>query len=242
MVSQGETDDAEPGGSTHEDRPFVEPRWPIALVLSAFIVVTVVLRLAQPQREGVGPHWLVPALEIGLLAALIAANPADVLGRARWLRPLSIALVLTLLGAALFSDTVLIVDLVKGAKITQSGGTLLASGALIWLGNAIVFGLLYWLLDSGGPLARYRHERPHPDFAFSQQLNPELAPPGWLPRYVDLLDPRHHDEHGVQPNGRHAHAAVGETDHGLAVPDLAHRDRPRDRKSHQRVQLAPRVP
>ena len=81
----------------------------------------------------------------------------------------------------------LIIDLVRGAKVTESGDTLLASGALIWMGNALVFGLLYWLLDSGGPLARYRHERPQPDFAFSQQLNPELAPPGWRPRYVDYL-------------------------------------------------------
>jgi hypothetical protein len=146
-----------------------------------------VLRLAQPNREGVGPHWLVPGLEVALLAALIAANPADIVGRARWLRPLSIALVFALLGAALFSDAALIVDLVTGAKVTESGDTLLASGALIWLGNALVFGLLYWLLDSGGPLARHRHERAHPDFAFSQQLNPELAPPGWRPRYVDYF-------------------------------------------------------
>jgi hypothetical protein len=47
--------------------------------------------------------------------------------------------------------------------------------------------LLYWELDSGGPLARYRAERPHPDFAFTQQLSPELAPPGWRPRYVDYF-------------------------------------------------------
>ena len=43
------------------------------------------------------------------------------------------------------------------------------------------------LLDSGGPLARFRGERPYPDFAFSQQLSPELAPPGWRPKYVDYL-------------------------------------------------------
>ena len=46
---------------------------------------------------------------------------------------------------------------------------------------------MYWLLDSGGPLARYRHEHPYPDFAFTQQQNPELAPPGWRPHYVDYL-------------------------------------------------------
>jgi hypothetical protein len=61
------------------------------------------------------------------------------------------------------------------------------SGALVWLGNCLAFALLYWLLDSGGPLARYRGEREFPDFAFSQQLSPELAPPGWRPQFADYL-------------------------------------------------------
>jgi hypothetical protein len=173
--------------TTDDEVVYVEPRWPIALVLFVFIMVTVVLRLAEPHREALGPDWLVPGLEIGLLAALIAANPADVVGRAKWLRPLSITLIVALLGAGILSDVTLIVDLVEGSKVTQSADSLLASGALIWMGNALIFGLLYWNLDSGGPLARYRHERPHPDFAFSQQLNPELAPEGWRPRYVDYL-------------------------------------------------------
>ena len=180
--------DPEPAASPADGQKVViEPRWPIAVVLCAFIVTTVVLRVVEPHRESLGPHWLVPALEVGLLAALIAANPADVVGRERWLRPLSITLIFALLVVALLSDVILIVDLVKGSKVTSSASSLLASGALIWLGNALVFGLLYWALDSGGPLARHRHERPHPDFAFSQQLNPELAPPGWRPQYVDYL-------------------------------------------------------
>jgi hypothetical protein len=58
---------------------------------------------------------------------------------------------------------------------------------VIWLGNVLVFSLFYWLLDSGGPLARYRGERPYPDFAFTQQMSPELAPPGWRPQYADYL-------------------------------------------------------
>jgi hypothetical protein len=180
--------DPETGGSpTEAEVVFIEPRWPIVLVLFLFIVVTVVLRVVEPHREALGPDWLVPGLEIGLLAALIAANPAHLVGRARWLRPLSITLIVALLVAALLSDAILIVDLAKGSKVTKSADSLLASGALVWLGNALVFGLLYWSLDSGGPLARYRRERPHPDFAFSQQLNPELAPPGWRPRYADYL-------------------------------------------------------
>jgi hypothetical protein len=165
----------------------VEPRWPIALVVSAFVAITVVLRVLEPERESLGPTWLVPAIEIAMLLALLAADPARVIARANWLRRVSIALVASLAVVALASTAVLIADLIRGASVAESAGPLLTSGALIWLGNALVFALLYWLLDSGGPLARYRGEREYPDFAFSQQMSPELAPPGWRPQFVDYL-------------------------------------------------------
>jgi uncharacterized membrane protein len=118
---------------------------------------------------------------------LIAANPAHLAGRSRWLRPLSITLIGLLAVVAMVSTGVLLVDIITGSKVTESASSLLASGALIWLGNALIFGLLYWELDSGGPLARFRRERTYPDFAFTQQQNPELAPPEWRPQYVDYL-------------------------------------------------------
>jgi hypothetical protein len=165
----------------------VEPRWPIVLTLGVFVALTIVLRVVEPKREGLGPHWLVPAIEIALLVVIAAADPARVSGRRRWFRRVSIALVSLLTLVALISTGVLITDLVRGGSVTESATSLLASGALIWFGNCLVFSLLYWLLDSGGPLARYRGEHEYPDFAFSQQLSPELAPPGWRPHYVDYL-------------------------------------------------------
>jgi len=56
----------------------------------------------------------------------------------------------------------------------------------VWLGNNLAFGLWYWLIDGGGPLARARHLAPV-DFAFVQQLSPELAPAGWRPVFLDYL-------------------------------------------------------
>jgi hypothetical protein len=170
-----------------EEPVAVEPRWPIALAVSAFIAITVALRVLEPDRESLGPTWLVPGIEIAMLVALLAADPARVASRASWLRRLSIALVFSLVVVAVSSTAVLISDLIRGATVAQSAGPLLTSGALIWLGNCLVFGLLYWLLDSGGPLARYRGEHQYPDFAFSQQMSPELAPPGWRPQFVDYL-------------------------------------------------------
>jgi hypothetical protein len=70
--------------------------------------------------------------------------------------------------------------------VTQSATKLLASGGLVWLGNNLSFAILYWLLDSGGPIARSRGQAPI-DFAFTQQLSPELAPEGWRPVFLDYL-------------------------------------------------------
>lgn len=169
-----------------EDRPRFEPRWPVALAVSAYIFLTVVLRLLVPRRQSFGPHWVVPAIEIALLVVLVAAHPGTVTERAR-LRRLSITLTVLIAASALLSTVFLVYDLVTGSAVTNSADSLLASGALVYVGNALIFGLLYWQLDSGGPIARHHAQRKYPDFAFTQQLNPDLAPPGWRPRYVDYL-------------------------------------------------------
>ena len=80
----------------------------------------------------------------------------------------------------------LVADLIRGTGVTNSASKLLASGAIVWLGNNLAFGLLYWLMDGGGPLARSKQTTPV-DFAFTQHVNPELAPPGWRPVFLDYL-------------------------------------------------------
>jgi hypothetical protein len=185
QANQEKPDEAIVAGG--EELVVIEPRWPVALALGSFIAITIVLRVVQPHRESLGPAWLVPGVEIALLLVLIAADPAHLSGRRHWLRPLSIALVTALAVVALISTVVLITDLVQGGKVTNEATSLLASGALIWLGNCLTFGLLYWLLDSGGAYARYTGEQQFRDFAFTQHMSPELAPPGCLPHYVDYL-------------------------------------------------------
>jgi hypothetical protein len=164
-----------------------EPRWPVALAICCFIAITLVLHFAVPSHETLGPAWLIPTVEVAMLALLLAADPARVIPRRVWLRRAALTLVAILAIAVLLSTAKLIAELVEGGAITNSPTSLLASGALTWMGNVLIFGLLYWLLDSGGPVSRYLKERPYPDFAFSQQLSPELAPPGWRPRYVDYF-------------------------------------------------------
>jgi uncharacterized membrane protein len=171
-----------------DDEPtFSEPRWPLALAVGSYLALMIALRIVVPDRPTLGTRWLVPGIMAILLLALVLADPARIAGRARWLRRAASVLILSLAAVALAATSILIADLIKGAHVTEKASTLLVSGALIWLGNVLVFSLLYWHFDSGGPLARYRGDREYRDFAFTQHLSPELAPPGWRPQYVDYL-------------------------------------------------------
>src|SRR4029453_99718 len=87
--------------------------------------------------------------------------------------------------AALWATVLLVYDLIKGIGVTNSPTQLLASGALVWLGNNLAFALLYALVDTRGTRARPRGPDPV-DFAFTQQLSPEVAP-GWRPVFLDYL-------------------------------------------------------
>ena len=174
-------------GGSPPGQTFTEPRWPIALVVGTYFAATIALRLAIPDRPTLGSPWLVPSIEGALLVALALADPAHIEGRAKWLRRVGNVLILTLTAVTLIATCVLLGDLIRGAPVTEKASTLLASGALIWIGNVMIFSLLYWQFDSGGPLARFRGDHPYPDFAFTPHMSPELAPPGWRPQYADYL-------------------------------------------------------
>jgi hypothetical protein len=162
-----------------------ESRWPPAIALVVFLGLNVSLRVWLPHDSIVRVPWLLPAMEAVLLVVLLAAEPQSLARHARWLRRVAVTLVLLFVLAALWSTALLVYDLIKGIGVTDSPSELLASGALVWLGNNLAFALLYWLMDGGGPIARMR--RPEPvDFAFTQHLSPE-ADPGWRPVFLDYL-------------------------------------------------------
>ena len=186
MISREATERAAPTGDGVEPSPIGEPRWPPAAALLLFMGLNIGLRLWLPQDELEGVSWLIPATELLLLVALLAADPNSPAQRTRRLHRVAITLVSLLVVGALWATGLLIYHLIIGAKVTQSPGPLLAAGALVWLGNNLAFGMLYWLMDSGGPIMRARQPSPV-DFAFTQHLSPELASPGWRPVFLDYL-------------------------------------------------------
>jgi hypothetical protein len=101
-------------------------------------------------------------------------------------------IVIGLLGVVWFFNVlgvlVLVLSLVSHTAVNITGRQLLMSGGVVWLANAIAFGLAYWELDSGGPVARALAAEPRkPDFQFPQDENPQLARDGWAPRLMDYF-------------------------------------------------------
>jgi uncharacterized membrane protein len=176
---------AQPAEDGAVDLTLGESRWPPAIALVAFMALNTGLRLWLGGGSPIRVPWLVPAVEAALLVVLFAADPGNV-RRPRRLHRIAVGLVVVLVAAALWATVLLVYDLIRGTGVTGSPSKLLASGALIWLGNNLSFAMLYWLIDSGGPLARSQYRTPV-DFAFTQQMSPELAPPGWRPVFLDYL-------------------------------------------------------
>jgi uncharacterized membrane protein len=130
--------------------------------------------------------WLFLAIpEAALLIALLAWGSGDVApGRRRD----TIVLLLGFLALASLAGTTLLVAALVGASSKDlSAGNLLVHAVAVWTTNMIVFALLFWELDVGGPVRRVTHGRAYPDFQFPQDENPELAPEGWRTALFDYV-------------------------------------------------------
>ena len=184
MAAEGEPVSA-PAAGEFPSPPIGESRWPPAVAVVAYLAINIALRLWLPSQSAVHVVWLLPALEVLLLVVLITSDPGNREERRRLHRAAEV-LVGLLVAAALWSTATLVYDLITAEGVSNSAGELLATGAVVWLGNNLAFALLFWLMDGGGPTERARRRRPV-DFAFTQHMNPELSPPGWRPVFLDYL-------------------------------------------------------
>jgi hypothetical protein len=159
-----------------------EPRWISALA----VVVAALLQLLIPDRLSLDPRYLLPLIELALLAVLVGLNPGRVERRDPWLRGLSLGLTGVIFAANAGSGVALVTDLLRG-RSSNSPGTLLVSGGLIYAINVIVFALWFWELDRGGPVARAQGVRAYPDFLFPQMQAEGLVDRDWEPIFTDYL-------------------------------------------------------
>jgi hypothetical protein len=158
-----------------------DPYWGGQVVLAAAIL----LGLSLTDQVTLGPVWLVPALEALALAGLAMASPHPRMRDSVLRRRLALTLIAVVTAANSYSLVLLVHYLLKGGK--ANGHALIGSGIVLWVTNVLLFGVWYWQLDGGGPTARARKRKPHPDFLFVQMTEREFAPRGWHPTLVDYL-------------------------------------------------------
>ena len=159
-----------------------ENRVPVAVA----VLLAVAAQLALPDQLTLGPRWLMPALELVLLAALSIANPVRLAREHPLLRVGAVALVVCLIVANSGSAALLIRSLLDGHS-SNSARTLFGNGAAIYLTNIVAFALCYWELDRDGPFARAAARNNVPDFLFPQMSTPEIADRDWEPYFFDYL-------------------------------------------------------
>ena len=160
-----------------------ETRWPPQVA----VLVAIALQLVLPDSvtQGLGPRWLIPALEGVLLVALFVTNPHRIDRAESNLRLLSLALIAVITVA----NVVALGELIRALlyHTTAEGRALVFASVPIWLTNVIAFGLWYWEIDRGGVTARMLPvDRRPPDFLFPQMSTPGSAP-HWAPQFVDYL-------------------------------------------------------
>jgi hypothetical protein len=173
------------------------PLWPTAAIVAA-----AVLYADLPSRFIAGPsagaftasRWIVPALTALVLAALLASVPGgrlmEQLGvrghrlhvTRRWL---SLGLIGVVSAANAASIVLLVHLLVNGAR--ANAPTLLRAAVHMWVVNVLLFGLWYWQLDGGGPVARPACDVCDRDFLFPQQADERFTASAWRPTFLDYL-------------------------------------------------------
>jgi hypothetical protein len=161
----------------------IEPRWPVVLAILAAILMVVLL----PERVVLFPAWFPYVIGIALILPMAAVGLSA--EKARWLRVERTIMLLFIV--AMGVGTLANLASLIGAMVRRSGEVgglqLFASSIVVWVSNVLIFSLLYWRIDRGGPEARANNAGTRPDWLFPQAGAPEDAPPDWRPTFVDYL-------------------------------------------------------
>lgn len=161
----------------------------------ALVAAGILIALALVSRHA---HWDLLGHRLWWLWLLVAApyvclSATLLLGLGRLVRhdrrrEIVIALLALVWVFNVLGVVVLVISLVSHSAVRITGRQLLFSGGAAWFTDAIAFGLAFWELDCGGPLARALSTAPRkPDFQFPQDENPQLARDGWAPRLWDYF-------------------------------------------------------
>jgi uncharacterized membrane protein len=170
-----------------------EHRWP------AFGAILVALTLYALLPSSFLPIVRFSVVSVGvlLLVPILLLNPLRLSKQTRWSRTLSIGFTALLAVANTVALVQLVMQLVTGSK--DNGLTLVLAALQVWSTQIIVFGLIFWELDRGGPVVRTQSPReklPEADFRFPQDENADSVAEvalrsskkaDWTANFIDYL-------------------------------------------------------
>lgn len=168
-----------------------EHRWP---AVGAILVALTLYALL--------PSSFFPALRIGVIAIcvlllipVIAINPVRLNTQTTWSRRASVAGTIVLAIANHIALVQLVIQLVEAKA--DADGTLLLAATQVWITHVIVYALIYWEMDRGGPVVRSTAKRadlPLADIRFPQDEDHDAVievaagsstTADWTPSFVD---------------------------------------------------------
>ena len=179
--------------STTERAARAEHRWPAVVALLFAIVLYALL----PSSFLPWLRYTAVAIAALMFIPLIAVNPLRFQRQTKWSRRLSVGQVLFLAAANQVALVQLVFALVHADK--ADGPSLLLAAAQVWITNVIVFALIYWEMDRGGPVTRTQAKRanlPQADFRFPQDEDHDAVyevavrssnKSDWTASYIDYL-------------------------------------------------------
>lgn len=151
--------------------------------------MVLVLQLVMPSEVAAGPRWLLPSLELALLAPVVLANPVGLSRDSAILRRAALALSALLAVANAVHLVNLLSTLLSGTG--SDPRVLVQAAVLIWVTNVAAAALAFWETDRGGPLARdpsHPHPTRRPDLLFPQMSGvPGWDADSWYPSFTDYL-------------------------------------------------------
>jgi uncharacterized membrane protein len=161
-----------------------ERRYPVALA----IFVVIILFAALPERIRLVPAWVPYIVGFTMLIPVIAVGLTA--GKPLWLRierTVTFIFVIFSVGVTLI-NLGNVVEAMMYRSAAVGGLQLLASSVAVWVSNALIFSLLYWQIDRGGPGARISGASTRPDWLFPQEGAPPAdVPRDWEPTFIDYL-------------------------------------------------------
>lgn len=157
-----------------------DPIWHVEIVMLAAIA----LQLTLPDHFVFGVRWLLPVCELVLALLLTATTPKEKIFRSL-ARRINVFLLIGVTALSnVYALTQVATHLLQSGRIND-GRSLILTAINIYLTNVIIFALLYWEMDAGGPGHRRSAADEERDFLFPQAQLPALK--SWHATFVDYL-------------------------------------------------------